>query len=66
MHYIFRLLLPMLLSVSLSVTWLYSALVCKTAERIEVLFEVKNLGAPRDVVSDGVAIPHGECKRGHI
>jgi len=49
-----RPLLPIFLSVSLSVTRLHSQLWCaRVAERIELLFGVKTLGAvPRTLCSD--------------
>jgi len=50
-----RVLLPILLSVSLSVCHaaLLGSLRAQTAERIEVLFEMKTLGGPINIVSFG-------------
>jgi len=47
----------------MSVMWLSSALVCKTAERIEVLFGVNGLRCPRNTVLDGghdLAVARGD------
>jgi len=38
----------------------YTDGLCKTTERIDVLFMVETRGNPRNIVLDGCPIPHGE------